>query len=97
MATFKQYAMRLWSAHKSVSQKLGSDVSTAPLTDRVNAMTTDIIIAGLIKTLTDAGVITDAQLNTAYNAITNATLPSLPAVVTRTSDRPTVPDPDLGA
>lgn len=97
MATFKQYALKIWDTHRAVSQKLGADISTAELTDRVNAVTTDVILAGLVKALTDAGVITDAQLNAAYNAIKAAPLPPLPAVVTPTSDNPAGPDPDLGA
>lgn len=95
--TVKQYAIRLWDIRKSVSQKLGTDVTTADITSRASALASDVVTATILKLLVDAGVFTDAQLNTAANAIANASFPQLQPVVPSSMDGTPVPDPDLGA
>lgn len=96
MATVKQYALQLWDTHKTVSRKLGQSVEWGSSEGRVAALGTDVMLAGLIKVLTDAGVITNAQLTQVYNAIANADFPPLPAMVPGPVDGETLPDPDLG-
>lgn len=97
MATIKQYTLKLWGVHKTVCYKLGMDVSWGDSSERVRVISTDLMLAGLVKALTDKGVLTDAEINSVFTAINNATLPALPPV-----ERPDLdnggqaPDPDLG-
>lgn len=97
MATVKQYAIRLWDIRKTVCQKLGSDITYADITTRAEALASDVVTATVLKVLVDNGVLTDAQLNQAANAIINATFPQLPPVVPSSMDGTPLPDPDLGA
>lgn len=96
--TVKQYAVRLWDIRVAVSRQLGSDVSVADIATRAEAMSSDVVTAVILKLLVDKGVFTDAQLNTAAQAIIGATFPQLPIVVASSMDGAgDVPDPDLGA
>jgi|SRR5689334_13484705 len=97
MATVKQYALQLWSAHKTVCQKLGSDITWGSVDERVRVLGTDVMLGTLIKVLVDQGVVTNAQLTAAYNAVTSATFPSLPPDIAAPDTGQTVPDPDLGS
>lgn len=98
MATVKQYAIQLWQTQKTVSQKLGADIASSDTTSRVVAVTSDVMLAGLIKILVDKGVITNQDLTAAYTAITNASFPQLgPVVPLSMGEGNPVPDPDLGA
>lgn len=95
MATVKQYTLSLWRAHRAVCRKLGTDVSWGDSSERVRAVSSDLMLAGLIKVLTDKGLITDQELNAVYSAITTADLPALPPVgCPDTGQWPS--DPDLG-
>lgn len=97
MATVKQYALNLWKAQKVVVRKLGMDITWGGPADRVRFISDDIMLAGLIKILVDKGVITDADLTSAYNAITNMAFPSLPVVPRPDLDGGgAADDPDLG-
>lgn len=98
MATIKAYTLNLWRAHKTVAAKLGMDISWGDSQDRVRAISTDVMLATLIKALTDKGVLTDTELNALYTQVTNATFPTLPPVPSPDLDHGGVaPDPDLGA
>jgi hypothetical protein len=96
VATLKQYTLKIWQAHRTVSAKLGSDVASGSLEQRAAALSADAMIAILIKCLTDNAILTDAQLNATLTAALSVTYPPLPTTVTPTSDAPVVPDPDLG-
>lgn len=96
MATVKQYTIGLWRAHRTVSRKLGLAADWGSLDQRAGVVSTDVMLAGLIKLLTDAGVITDAQLNAMYTAIAAADYPKLPSMVPNTEDGEPVAEPDLG-
>lgn len=96
MATVKQYTMNLWRVHRTVSRKLGLSVDWGSLDERAGVVSTDIMLAGLIKALTDNGVVTDAQLNAVYNAIASAEFPKLPAMIPNTVDGEALAEPDLG-
>lgn len=97
MATFKQYTLKIWQAHRTVSARLGADVAAGSLAERAAALSADAMVAILIKCLTDNAILTDVQLNAALAAAQTVTYPPLPPVVTATSVQPVVPDPDLGA
>lgn len=94
MATIKQYARNLWQAHRAVARKLGTDPAVGSPDERIQILSTDVLLAGLCKALTDAGVLTDAQLNTVFTAVANADYPVQRAVL-QPEDGP-APDPDLG-
>lgn len=96
MATVKQYAMNLWRVHRTVSRKLGLAVDWGSLDQRAGVVSTDIMLAGLIKLLTDNGVLTDAQLNAMYSNIAAADFPKLPSMVPNTEDGEAVAEPELG-
>lgn len=96
MATIKQYALRLWRAHATVSRKLGVDVEWGALDKRVQTLSADVMLAGLVKVLTDKGLITDTELNQIYAQITNASFPALSVSIPAPQEGVTVPDPDLG-
>lgn len=97
MATFRTYAQTLWKTQVSVCSGLGIDLRTASQVVRIQMICTSIIIAGLVKVLTDAGVITDAQLKTVFDSISASTFPSQPVSVPAPLDETqTSPDPSLG-
>ncbi len=96
MATIKQYTMRLWGAQKVVTQKLGADITWGAVDVRAAALTSDVLLAGLIKILVDKGLITDQDLTTVYSAIANSNFPQLPVNAPSSMDGIPVPDPDLG-
>jgi hypothetical protein len=95
MASVKTYVQKLWTVHKTVSRKLGADVSWGSIDSRVNALTTDVIVACLVKTLTDKGLVTDAELQAVFNAVASADFPAQPNTV-EPVDGGSPPDPDLG-
>jgi uncharacterized membrane protein len=96
LATIKQYALSLWRVHASVARKLGVELEWGALDKRVQAMSTDLVLAGVVKALTDKGVLTDTELNTVFNQISRADLPPLSVNVHAPRESEKVPDPDLG-
>lgn len=98
MATTKQYTLRLWGIRKTVARKLGTDICTADIATRAEALASDVVTATILKLLVDNGALTDAQLNTAADAVIGMNFPQLPPVVISSMDDGTTPpDPDLGA
>lgn len=95
--TVKQYAIRLWDVRKSVSQKLGTDITTADISTRANALSSDVVTAVILKLLVEKAVFTDAELNQASNAVINANFAQLQPSIPSSMDGAPVPDPDLGA
>jgi len=95
--TVKQYALRLWGVRKTVTQKLGTDITTADIATRAEMLASDVVTAVVLKLLVEKGVFTDAELNAAANAVVNANFPQLQTVVPSSMDGFSVPDPDLGA
>ncbi len=101
MATLKAYVTNLWSAQKTIYKKLSGgtgDLKIMPWEMRLAFLTIDVTLGVILKALTDKGVITDSDLQTAINNATSATYPRQPDTVQRTDeDLGTVsPDPDLG-
>lgn len=97
MATVKQYALQLWGAHKVVSAKLGLNVEWGSADVRTSVIATDVMLGTVLKVLVDKGLVTNADLTAAFNAVAGAAFPSLPSVVPNSSDGQPIPDPDLGA
>ena len=62
MATVKTYAGHLRARYRVIARKLGVIVASGPKEDRVRDLAMFMLLGVLIKTLVDAGVITDAQL-----------------------------------
>ncbi|MEH0574291.1 hypothetical protein QBA54_07305 [Streptomyces sp. B21-108] len=96
MATVKQYTLSLWRAHRAVCRKLGADLSWGDSTERIRMIGSDVMLAGLIKVLTDKGLVTDQELNTVFAAITNSDFPALSPVLAPEPGHETA-DPDLGS
>jgi hypothetical protein len=68
MATVGQYLVQLQQAGGKMAGQMGVDVTRSMKSDRVVARATLGLLAVLIKLLVDKGVITDADLLTAYGA-----------------------------
>lgn len=96
MATVKQYTISLWRAHRAVCRKLGSDLSWGDPSERIRMIGSDVMLAGLIKVLTDKSLVTDQELNAVFTAITNTDFPALRPVTAPEPGQET-PDPDLGS
>lgn len=98
MAALKSYATNLWKAQRVLCQKLGLQVASAPLSERALAVSGDILLGTLCKLLVDKGLVTDAELNSAFNTAASSPLPQLQTSVPMpTQDGDVVPDPDMGA
>lgn len=97
MATVKQYAINLWHVHKTVIGKMGIGVEWGSVDARAPVLSTDVLLAMIVKILVDKGVVTDLELSTAATQLTNAAFPQLPSVVANSDDAQPLPDPDLGA
>lgn len=96
MATIKAYTKSLWNVQKTVARKFGVDIRWGNSDIRIAALTTDVCIAGIVKVLTDKGLITDAELQAVFTNIINADFPRQPLVVHAPGDDDVIPDPDLG-
>lgn len=97
MATLKQYTRNLWQVHRTVAGKLGLNVTWGEPEQRVLVIADDVMLAVLLKLLVDKGLVTDAELNAAYNAAASAALPKQPPVVAAPGEDEAPAEPDLGA
>lgn len=98
MAALKVYATNLWKVQRAVCAKLGLQVASAPLSERALAVSGDILLGTLCKLLVDKGLVTDAELNAAFNATAAASIPQLAVTVPMpTQDGESAPDPEMGA
>lgn len=79
MATVKQYTTRLRSAHERIALKLGTDMVSAPKELRVAVTGGLVLLAVVVKTLVDKGVVTDAELNATFTAVEEALYDDEPA------------------
>lgn len=78
MATVKQYVTQLRTAQRQIANKLGVDVTQTDRQTRVIIRTILALLAVVIKVLVDQGVITDGQLQTAYQQAMDDTWPAEP-------------------
>ncbi len=86
MATVKQYVTNMLDVEQKIARKLDSDISQLPKDLRVLNLAVLMLIAVLIKTLTDNGVISDAQLQATLAAARDDTY-------WREPDQPPPPNP----
>jgi len=78
VATLPVYMAKLKDLCMAVGWKMGYDLTREPKSVRVGLFSTQAGLAVLIKTLTDAGVITDAQLQATLDAATGGNYPDEP-------------------
>lgn len=69
MSTIPQYVKLMRDAMWDIAQRLGVDMSEEPKATRAEILANFAVQAVLIKALVDKGVITDAELLTAVNAM----------------------------
>lgn len=81
MATVKAYVNNMLAVERQVAVKFDSDISQLPKEFRVLNLALLVVIAVVMKTLTDNGVITDAQLNAVLVAARDDVYPPEPAEV----------------
>lgn len=77
MATIPQYTTVMRNLQWDICKRLGVDLSTATNTERALAVSALAVQATLINLLVTKGVVTDAQLLAAVNAVRQS--PWLPA------------------
>lgn len=68
MATVKQYIQALRDRQIVIARKFGTDVTRIDMQARVLNLALLALLAVLIKTLVDKGLITDAELTATLNA-----------------------------
>ena len=90
MATVKQYVSSMLDVEQRIARKLDSDISQMSKEYRVLNLALLLIIAVVVKTLTDNAVITDAQLNATLVAARDDIYPPEP------SESPPPPDGGTG-
>jgi hypothetical protein len=78
VATLPQYLQRLRLMHRATAKKMGLSLQDQDATDRVLAASAGAVIAVIVKTLTDKGVITDADLEATWAEMEALTLPREP-------------------
>lgn len=68
MATVKQYTQQIRNRQTVIARKLGCDINQSDKKTRVVNLALIVLIAVLVKTLVDKGVITDADLAATLDA-----------------------------
>ena len=80
MASIGQYLQRLRVMHRLTAAKLGMDLQRTSKENRVLAASAGAVIATIVKALTDKGVITDADLETAWLETVGTVFPREPEI-----------------
>lgn len=62
MASLATYVGQLWDRQRTIAVKFGADLSRADKQTRVLDRSLLVLLATVIKTLVDKGVLTDAEL-----------------------------------
>lgn len=78
MASVKQYINQLGNRQRGIARKLGADITQRDKADRVANLALLALLAVLIKTLVDAGVVTDAALIATLDAARDDEWPDEP-------------------
>lgn len=86
MATIKQYVVNLLERQRAIASKMGSDVGKADKESRVLNLALLVLLAAVIKTLTDKGVITDAELLATLNSARDDAYPDEPSDAPKNGD-----------
>lgn len=69
MATIAQYVQKMRSTHQLVAWKMGTDVSGMQKSTRAAVAAVFVVVAVVVKTMVDKGLITDADLNAQLTAL----------------------------
>jgi hypothetical protein len=72
VTTIKQYAKNLRDTQYDIALKMGVDISRSDITTRVILLSGYVNQAIVLKTLVDAGVITDAALKATMDSVRTA-------------------------
>jgi hypothetical protein len=88
VASLPVYVDQLWERQKRIARRLGSDITQATKPERVLNRSLLVLLAAVIKTLTDKGIITDGDLIATLNTARDAGYDDEPAV-------PPLPEPDI--
>lgn len=78
MATVKQYVQQMLDRERVIARKFGVDLSQADKQTRVLNLAFLALLAVVVKTLVDKGVITDADLTATLNAARDDTYEDQP-------------------
>jgi hypothetical protein len=84
MASLATYVGQLWDRQRLIARKLGSNIGDADKPNRVLNKSLLVLLAVVVKTLTDKGVITDAELLATLNTARDAAY----------DDEPIQPEPE---
>lgn len=79
MATIAQYVNRMRIVHSQVGAKLGTDVSGLPKGLRASDMAILVVIAVVLKTVVDKGLVTDAELLAQLDALADGSYADEPS------------------
>ena len=69
MTTVRQYTQRMRAAHVVIGQKMGTDLTGGPKSLRVAIGAIFVVLAVVVKTIVDKGLITDQDLVDQLNAL----------------------------
>jgi hypothetical protein len=78
MATVAVYAQNLWDKFRIIARKFGAEPAVVDKQTRVLHMAQQVLLAAVIKALTDKGVVTDAELTAALNGARDDDWPGQP-------------------
>lgn len=78
MATIRQYTLALRDMQWDIAYKLGCDVGWSDPQTRILILSQCLITASILKALTDAGAVTDAQLKAVMDVVRAAPLTQEP-------------------
>lgn len=68
MTSISTYVQAIWDRQRAIGRKLGADLGSTGKQTRVGLLSVDVMLAVVVKTLTDKGLITDAELMAVMNA-----------------------------
>lgn len=86
MATLPQYLQQLRLWHRETARRMGLSLQDQDVEARALAASAGAVIAVIVKTLTDKGVITDADLQATWSQLDGITLPREPAAPAATRE-----------
>lgn len=95
MATLVQYLQQLRAMHRATARKLGMDLQAQDVGDRILTASAGAVIAVIVKTLVDKGVITDDDLAATWAQMDALTLPKEPAIPVQEREPTYVPPEPL--
>lgn len=82
MATVRQYTLAVRDMQWDLAYKLGCDLGWSDPQTRILILSGALVTASILKALTDAGAVTDAQLKAVMDAVRAAPLTQEPGDAT---------------